>query len=1657
MKPIPLLTLLLLFALRQTSLADPFISEFMADNKTSIRDEDNDKSDWIEIYNPDNAAVNMNGWYLTDKLTNLTQWQFPAVTIPSKGFLIVWATSKNRRIPGAPLHTNFGLSKDGESLALTKPNGTTVVSQYTFGAQFEDVSYGTSSTIENQYLIQQGPPANATGSALKLLIPTASDNTAIGTTWRNRTFADASWTSGTQAIGFFNSGANPDLSSQLGVNLTTQMGTAGSNNGKSAYIRLHFSITDPAKVYELKFRANYDDGFVAYLNGQQIAASTNLPAPLAYNSNVTASGHDAGTFTEYDLTSQISTLVAGDNVIAVQALNRTTSNDFFFLSELTAKIDNPLAITQSGYFSVATPNAVNGGTDTIQLPQTVTFQKGTSPNLVAAPSGPFTASFNLTLGGNGAGQQVRYVMVDPSNAGATQTEPTASSTLYVAGSPISISSSKLIRAAVFNSSNGQKGKTTTMQYLLLETAAGSNNTSTFTSNLPIMVIDDHGDAQAVDSSTGTYTPALLYIFNPVGGTATLNSAPAYFSRAGFRVRGRTSSGFPKKGYGMETWTETNDDMKVSLLGLASDSDWILTNPWSYDDVFIHNAFIFEVSRRIGRWAPRTRMVELFTNINGGKLDYADYNGVYAFSEKIEQGSNRVDITELGGQDISGDAVTGGYIFKFDDIESTEVGWTAPSSSTIDPVLVEPDITPSDLGTAVSPVVNHPNPNKIAQFNYIKNYVNTFDSVLYAEKNANFTTRNYRKYIDVPSFIDHSMLEILAYNVDAFWLSSFFNKDRNGKIKAGPIWDFDRSLNSDDGRDANPRSWTSISITYGWWGYLLKDPEYVQAWVDRWWELRSGPLSDANLAALVDQLGNEVGAAAGARDAAKWPGDVPESGSYLGEVAAMRNWLTSTDPDALGRTNWMDSQFPKPVTVDTASGVVAPGTTVTLTGGDTVRYTTNGTDPRPYGGDTASTADTYTGTPISINQTTVLTTRTQGTYGPVLPGAVTINWGPPTTAVYLVNEAFAVAGDLTVSEINYNPLGATDAEKAGVLEASPDDFEFIELKNTGNRTVNTFEVKFVDGIPFKEIKLSALSLAPGDTALVVKNKEAFLARYPDVPAAKIVGEWKEGALSNGGESIQITARDGSPIQTFSYSDTGLWPFRADGLGSTLEYKGTAFTSTDFNNPSNWRDSSEVQGSPGANGSGPDSRVVINEILAHSNSPRVDAIELFNTSAAPVDISGWYLSDAKSPGTADSFKQFRIPDGTVLAAGAYKVYTEADFNPNGAWNSSAGTPGEGEFAFDAHHGDTALLLQGDPGGTAVLKFIDDVDFGATPSDESIGRWPNGTGAFYPMLTRTLLNEASGSNPQPGLGATNSGPRSGPIVLNEIQHSPLTGGTAVQFIEIRNTGLLSQSLAHWSILGSVRFDFAQTDTIVPGGLLVVVPFLPADTAKATAFRTKYSISASVPLVGPWTSTLGTSGDIMLYRADTPSPEEPGYYPLLVEDGAYYFSSNPWPVALGGPSLNRLDITAVGDDYAAWKTDAPSPGTAGPTYVQWKALYFPSGGIGSNNGDDSDLDGVSNTLEYGRGTNPLLFESPSSYLPAFAWQSGGGTGNYVYTYTKPADRPGVQYQVQQSSDLVNWTNVSDVLVSTAANRETRSVIMPAGGSTPAKLFFRLKTTVTP
>ena len=170
------------------------ISEFVASNNGVLADEDDEYSDWIEIYNPAEEVVNIEGWFLTNDPDVLNEWVFPGATIPGQGYLVVFASGKDRRVAGSELHTNFKLNRDGDYLALVKPDGATIASAFspTYPRQLSDISYGVLMATDTLVMV----PEDGSG---KVFFPTDG---SLGESWKSVGFDDSAWSDLQMAIGF---------------------------------------------------------------------------------------------------------------------------------------------------------------------------------------------------------------------------------------------------------------------------------------------------------------------------------------------------------------------------------------------------------------------------------------------------------------------------------------------------------------------------------------------------------------------------------------------------------------------------------------------------------------------------------------------------------------------------------------------------------------------------------------------------------------------------------------------------------------------------------------------------------------------------------------------------------------------------------------------------------------------------------------------------------------------------------------------------------------------------------------------------------------------------------------------------------------------------------------------------------------------------------------------------------------------------------------------------------------------------------------------------------------------------------------------------------------------------------------------------------------
>ena len=1120
------MVLVALFAARLAA-QDVLISEFQARNNTTISDKDGMFPDWFELYNAEPVPVDLSGWFATDDPRDLRQWRFPAVTIQPGGFLLVFASGKDIRDAGAELHTNFRLASDGEYLALVMPDGETVVWEYgtpkpdlqpddpdpiaqPYPPQPADWSYGIPMGGVFFKFVRSGDPAYA-------LVPT---DDALGTSWRDWDFDDAGWKSGTTGVGYERSSG---YEGQIGLNVGEMYGA-----NASAYIRIPFTVDDASVITGLKFRIMYDDGFAAFLNGTPIA-SRHAPAALAWNSGATQDHADslALVFESIAVPGAEASLRTGDNVLAIHGLNRgTTSSDFLIVPELegfgadTGEIDRD----RVHYFDIPTPGAPNvAGTSRLAERPTIEPRGGVFQG----------GSLTITMGVEAPDTEIRYT--------TDGTMPTAGSTLYTG--PFSISASTLVRARGFGSGLGPS-PTRSVGYIGL-----ASDVRTFTSNLPVVLIENFNGGRP---PTDPKRPAFMAIFEPprdnetgeIIGRTSLAELPELETRIGIEIRGSSTAGRDKASYGIDGWDEDDDEKRIKVIGMPEHSDWVLYGAYNFDLALMRNHLIYQLSNDCGRYATRARFCEVFFNMDGGALSYADYRGVYSFMEKISRGEKRVDVPRLAGDVTDEPEITGGYMMK---IDRGSARWNTQRQGSIVPVY------PRAWNVTA------------AQNAWIRNYLQAFENALFGP-NPWDPVLGYKPYVDVDSWVDHLILNAFPMNVDAIRLSGYFFKSRarrnahgeleGGRIAYGPIWDFDRSMGSTDSRDDNWAAWHGTGDSskyweydarYPWWYELFKDPDVKQRWVDRWFMFRDDPLSSAHISATIDAFREELSEAA-VRNYQKWPLISPSQ--YPNQVAVLKNWL-------LNRANWIDSQFVARPAFSSPGGLITPGFTLSISGGATLYYTLDGSDPRGAGGAIAGTP--YTG-PITLDENTRVTARVRAASGPTSIS----HWSAPATEVYVVTPT-----PLVITEIMYHP-----PEGPAGSPYEDDDYEFIELLNRGDVPVDLSGVRMSDGVDFTFTEGTVL--AAGSYAVLVRHLDAFKSRYTNWRDITILGAYA-GALENSGERLAIEGVLGETIVEVSYDR--LWYPVTDGDGYSLSVIDAYDPRDPWNDKRSWAPSAQVLGTPG----------------------------------------------------------------------------------------------------------------------------------------------------------------------------------------------------------------------------------------------------------------------------------------------------------------------------------------------------------------------------------------------------------------------------------------------------------------------------------------------
>lgn len=402
------------------------------------------------------------------------------------------------------------------------------------------------------------------------------------------------------------------------------------------------------------------------------------------------------------------------------------------------------------------------------------------------------------------------------------------------------------------------------------------------SNLPIVIITTD-----FDLSTGKLyeiveepkVPATLKIIYHEDGSRNYladQNNPLYLNyngKIGIEIRGSSSQLLPKKAYGLTTLKEDLENNNVSILGMPKENDWIL-NGLAFDHALIRDFLSYELYRDMGNYTSMGKYCELFIN--------DDYKGLYIFMEKLKVDDNRINILKLSEEDNCYPEITGGYLTKSDKTTGGDV--VAWSKWGVDFI--------------------HENPKAknitIQQNNYI--YSVFSDLATTAAKHNASKISGYPSIIDVPSFIDFMIISELASNVDAYQISTYYHKDRNGKLRAGPIWDFNLTYGLDiygnrsktdvwqfnDGDIEGPRFWKDLFNTSSFKCQLAK----------RWFELTTynQPLNFTTISNKIDRIISIITEASD-REQARWG----NTGNHSTYIKHFKEWINQ-------RMTWLNEQL-----------------------------------------------------------------------------------------------------------------------------------------------------------------------------------------------------------------------------------------------------------------------------------------------------------------------------------------------------------------------------------------------------------------------------------------------------------------------------------------------------------------------------------------------------------------------------------------------------------------------------------------------------------------------------------------------------------------------------------------------------------------------------
>ncbi len=1262
--------------------------------------------------------------------------------------------------------------------------------------------------------------------------------------------------------------------------IETDVEDAMKETGASLFVRIPFTLDDPSQFESLTLRMKYDDGYVAYLNGQEIAQS-NAPDPALWSSHATADRTDAEAtaWQNVDVSGHLN-LLQNDNVLAIHAMNVTAGDDDFLVLPELAQI---LAAGQGEhFFDVPTPGEANAEEY---------WLRAENPDF-SHERGFYESSFNLALGADGPGAEIYYT-----TDGSAPSD--VNGTLYT--NPIPITTTTAVRAAVLRQFHAPSATGTQTYVFLDEVLEQPSDPAGFPGSWANEGADYEMDPQIVGAldaealkdalrslptmsivmnqadvfgSGGIYSrpntqglerAASLEYFDPATGEEfQLNAGARIYGGVGRQPRFKKHS-FRfvfKSDYGptklrFPLFEDATDEFDTIILRSNFNDAWV----WGGAPTqFIRDEFAGRLQNAMGDPGRHGTFVHLYVN--------GLYWGLY---NPVERPDTSFSASYFGGERDDWDGINSGAVVNTGGLTSAEINLRREAWNEL--------------------------------MNQASAGLSTNDAYQRVQGNNVDGTNNpaYENYLDVDNYINFLLLNFWAGNND--WTTHNWYAGRmRGPDSTGwksYSWDAEWIVGMRSGVNDN-----SVNDSSGGnhlikpYGTLKNNAEFQLRFADHVHEhfFNGGVLSPDYTVPLYASMAEGIEQSVLA-ESARW-GDVVREPAYdFDDWDSQRNWILNTYLPQ--RTNVVLGQLQSAGLYPSIAapsfrvngapqhgGTIELGDALTVTApSGTIYYTTDGTDPRDLYGPISGTARVYSG-PIALDTAMHVKSR-------VYSGG---QWSALNEATFYVDLAPAIR----ITELMFNPADPTPEETAAG-HLNNDDFEYLEIRNISADTLPLTGLRLSDGI---EYTFAGTTIGPGEYVVLAKDPAAFSERY-DTFAGQLVGPY-DGSLNNGGERVQLDAPIGGVIHAFEYNDN--WYGHTDGDGFSLTIRDDLGDLDNWTVKDGWRASAAVGGTPGYGDTLVDpGSVVITEVLAHSDAPFVDTIELHNVSDVPVDVSGWFLSDRKTDDLGNpALTLYEIPTLPPIPAGGYLVLDET---------THFGTA----FALSELGDD--LYLSSNAGGTAG-GYREHVDFGASPRNVSFGLYTKSTGG----TDFTLLSAHT-------FGADNAYPLLEDLVINEVLYHPTdptpeeiaAGGSAsdeaYEFVEIYNASpTTTYALGDYYLGSGVGFTFGWTDAedggdeswtleagatatwdaTLPAGLDTYEVFARWDLLDGEGDRRELDGSARYTIDH-------AAGQISVSRDQEPEDDD---------EGPGYIDAEGW-VSLGTyefDAAGRVVLTRVTDNPANW-----------------------------------------------------------------------------------------------------------------------------------------------